>query len=86
MNRIEHDCPALALILTWWCGLDKWKRWNRLRRHSRRWLRLDNDGDVAILGAIYAAEHKIKFNIQKIGRNEPCPCGSGRKYKKCCEG
>ncbi len=19
-----------------------------------------------------------------IGRNEPCPCGSGRKYKKCC--
>lgn len=21
---------------------------------------------------------------EKIGRNEPCPCGSGRKYKKCC--
>ena len=20
----------------------------------------------------------------KIGRNEPCPCGSGQKYKKCC--
>jgi len=20
----------------------------------------------------------------KVGRNEPCPCGSGRKYKKCC--
>jgi preprotein translocase subunit SecA len=20
----------------------------------------------------------------KIGRNDPCPCGSGRKYKKCC--
>ena len=20
----------------------------------------------------------------KTGRNEPCPCGSGRKYKKCC--
>lgn len=19
-----------------------------------------------------------------IGRNEPCPCGSGRKYKRCC--
>lgn len=19
-----------------------------------------------------------------VGRNEPCPCGSGRKYKKCC--
>jgi hypothetical protein len=22
----------------------------------------------------------------KVGRNEPCPCGSGKKYKKCCEG
>jgi len=21
----------------------------------------------------------------KIGRNDPCPCGSGKKYKKCCE-
>ena len=23
-------------------------------------------------------------NEKKIGRNEPCPCGSGKKYKKCC--
>lgn len=22
--------------------------------------------------------------IKKVGRNEPCPCGSGKKYKKCC--
>ena len=21
----------------------------------------------------------------KIGRNDPCPCGSGKKWKKCCE-
>ena len=25
-----------------------------------------------------------KVNNIKIGRNEPCPCGSGKKYKKCC--
>ena len=24
--------------------------------------------------------------IPKVGRNEPCPCGSGKKYKKCCLG
>lgn len=23
-------------------------------------------------------------HIVKIGRNSPCPCGSGKKYKKCC--
>ena len=23
--------------------------------------------------------------MAKIGRNEPCPCGSGKKYKRCCQ-
>jgi hypothetical protein len=23
--------------------------------------------------------------MARTGRNDPCPCGSGRKYKKCCE-
>ena len=26
----------------------------------------------------------VKTKSQKIGRNDPCPCGSGKKYKKCC--
>ena len=26
----------------------------------------------------------IRRETRKIGRNEPCPCGSGKKYKKCC--
>jgi len=24
--------------------------------------------------------------MEKVGRNDPCPCGSGLKYKKCCFG
>ncbi len=24
------------------------------------------------------------FTALKVGPNEPCPCGSGKKYKKCC--
>jgi Protein of unknown function (DUF1186)/SEC-C motif len=27
---------------------------------------------------------QIRRATPKIGRNEPCPCGSGKKYKKCC--
>jgi hypothetical protein len=23
--------------------------------------------------------------MEKVGRNDPCPCGSGKKFKKCCE-
>ena len=26
------------------------------------------------------------MTLPKIGRNDPCPCGSGKKYKKCCLG
>jgi SWIM/SEC-C metal-binding protein len=27
---------------------------------------------------------KTKIAEKKVGRNESCPCGSGKKYKKCC--
>jgi hypothetical protein len=28
---------------------------------------------------------QTQSRLAKVGRNEPCPCGSGRKYKRCCE-
>jgi len=28
----------------------------------------------------------VRHTAPKLGRNDPCPCGSGRKYKKCCGG
>jgi len=31
-----------------------------------------------------AASSQIMRTTPKTGRNEPCPCGSGKKYKKCC--
>lgn len=35
---------------------------------------------------IQKAHNKSKIVVKedKIGRNDPCPCGSGKKYKKCC--
>jgi preprotein translocase subunit SecA len=26
----------------------------------------------------------IRNRTQRVGRNDPCPCGSGKKYKNCC--
>ena len=31
-------------------------------------------------------EPKRPERVKKVGRNDPCPCGSGKKYKKCCLG
>lgn len=35
-----------------------------------------SDGSVSGSGTV--------VNKEKVGRNDPCPCGSGKKYKKCC--
>lgn len=44
------------------------------RREDGRWLYVD--GQVNPRGAPRQAS--------RVGRNDPCPCGSGRKFKKCC--
>lgn len=35
-------------------------------------------------GAKKSAKNNAQVKRVKIGRNEPCPCGSGKKYKNCC--
>ena len=40
---------------------------------------------LAQIRALYNRRPKqLVRKYKKIGRNEPCPCGSGKKYKKCC--
>ena len=42
---------------------------SRFVRHQGRWVYTDGEQDPAPL---------------RVGRNDPCPCGSGKKFKKCC--
>ncbi len=37
-------------------------------------------------GGASGSRQPAKVASQKVGRNDPCPCGSGKKYKKCCGG
>ena len=30
------------------------------------------------------SEDILLGRVRPVGRNDPCPCGSGKKYKKCC--
>ncbi|MGD9016140.1 MAG: SEC-C metal-binding domain-containing protein [Desulfobacterales bacterium] len=43
----------------------------------------DKPEDVTDL-EILLNPQKTMIAGEKVGRNEPCPCGSGKKYKKCC--
>lgn len=42
------------------------------------------DETVPLKPRVSAMADSYQRNSPKIGRNEPCPCGSGKKYKKCC--
>ena len=44
-------------------------------RHEGRWYFVEGD---PVKGRPYVRD------LPKVGRNDPCPCGSGRKYKRCC--
>ncbi|MHB8090969.1 MAG: preprotein translocase subunit SecA [Syntrophales bacterium] len=50
----------------------------RIEEKQRRNYRLSRGEDEA------QAATPIKRSKPKIGRNDPCPCGSGKKYKNCC--
>ena len=43
-----------------------------------------DENPIPIIDFLPALNRTTIKNSNKIGRNEPCPCGSGKKYKKCC--
>ncbi len=47
-----------------------------MRERSRR--------DYVMSRGESATKATVKREGEKVGRNDPCPCGSGKKYKKCC--
>jgi preprotein translocase subunit SecA len=53
------------------------------RRRQAQELQL-NMGAAGVKETEPAPQKPVKREIDKIGRNADCPCGSGKKYKKCC--
>ena len=48
---------------------------SEFRKQDDRWLYVQGGAPTA---------GTVKRSSAKVGRNDPCPCGSGKKYKKCC--
>lgn len=43
-----------------------------------------NENSIPLDTSLQNRNNQKITNKKKVGRNEPCPCGSGKKYKKCC--
>ena len=54
---------------------------------NNKW-EFNNELQTKIQKLVSKSKPKILVNkkiiARKIGRNDPCPCNSGKKYKKCC--
>lgn len=75
-SRLDNDGPytlfgdTIEELSTWYGFSEKYKK------DRERWER-NADEDVLV------SEPTIN-PFRGVGRNDPCPCGSGRKFKKCC--
>lgn len=70
----EKYCDNCGL----WFNEESWK--NDPRMHQA----LKEIHRIGTKGYRHKAETKPYIAPPKVGRNDPCPCGSGKKYKKCC--
>ena len=54
------------------------------RKHPELYRMLERVFNQDLRSRTSALRREIKRGRAKFGRNSPCPCGSGRKFKKCC--
>src|SRR5438045_73475 len=76
MSRIEEDTLRFLFLLQ---PVEEEKQAEQIERKRKRaefvMSQQGGNGD--------AASQQVKREGAKVGRNDPCPCGSGKKFKKC---
>ena len=76
MNRIEEDTLRFLFLLQ---PVEEQKQAEEIERKRKRaeflMSQQSSSGD--------GAPQQAKRDTSKVGRNDPCPCGSGKKFKKC---
>src|SRR3954470_3627834 len=78
MSRIEEDTLRFLFLLQPVQEEKQAEQIERQRKHAEFVMaqqQSNNGGD--------GAAHQAKRDSSKVGRNDPCPCGSGKKFKKC---
>ncbi|MDP2228059.1 MAG: SEC-C metal-binding domain-containing protein, partial [Moraxellaceae bacterium] len=92
-DDVRQAYAAMQDKADWERSNDPWKFYlpSEIAARKQRWEKEDAKKDVGVWDGDYNYDYDKTFlpepyvrAEQKIGRNDPCPCGSGKKYKKCC--
>jgi curved DNA-binding protein CbpA len=86
LRRLKAEFPELyALHSSFFNEVLRTRDPDKMLYHrSKKLNRLKRKAGIYDEEPEYAPEQPIRRAQPKIGRNDPCPCGSGKKYKKCC--
>ena len=76
MDRIEDETLRFLFLMK-----TPEEQEEMIRQYQRRKRR--EQAEMQMVGGGGAEKPKQVIRREKIGRNDPCPCGSGKKYKKC---
>jgi preprotein translocase subunit SecA len=76
MDRIEDETLRFLFLMK-----TPEEQEEMIRQYQRRKRR--EQAEMQMVGGGAAEKPQQVIRREKIGRNDPCPCGSGKKYKKC---
>jgi preprotein translocase subunit SecA len=79
MNRIDQEALRFLYLMQ---PVQEEEQVKEIERKQRK-----QQAEMILQGADDGSAAAVKTVVrtgQKVGRNDPCPCGSGKKYKKCC--
>ena len=82
IHRTEQGGPADTVGLVEFTA--RFKTEGQEREHHEVVVFGREDGRWVYTGAANAPGKTVRRETPKLGRNDPCFCGSGKKYKKCC--
>jgi preprotein translocase subunit SecA len=80
-DRVETEIVRALMLLEPMTAEERRAEEERRRREQERIFRA---ASAAKAGEGEVKKAKTVRSGAKVGRNDPCPCGSGKKYKKCC--
>ena len=80
--RTEQGSPTDTEGVVEFCARFRAAGQDREHVEAARFAR--EDGQWKYAGTVPSQGHTVRREAPKVGRNDPCPCGSGKKYKKCC--
>ena len=82
---VEYRREGYLMFLAMTAEYERWIRENQARLQqadNNLKLKTENKQQISGQNAVTSSKFSVPSS-SKIGRNDPCPCGSGKKYKKC---